>query len=94
MLDIVMIDYEYMKMFAKRLAQYPSELSGQHYVSVALKYCLPMDAFYTLGHVIDRGCDTPIESFVVHSPFVEQVEPGCEGSQALFLIFLSNVPYA
>ena len=94
MLDIVMIDYEYMHMFTKRLAQYSSELSGQHYVSVVLKYCLPTDAFYTLSHVIDRGCDTPIESFVVHSPFVEQVEPSCEGSQALFLIFLSNVPYA
>ena len=94
MLDIVMIDYEYMHMFVKRLAQYSSELSGQHYVSMVLKYCLPVDAFYTLGHVVDRGCDTPVESFVVHSPFVEQVEPGCEGSQALFLIFLSIVPYA
>ena len=30
-----------------------------------------MDAFYTLGHVVDLGCDIPIESFVVHSPFVE-----------------------
>jgi hypothetical protein len=46
------------------------------------------------GHVVDRGSDTPIESFVVHSPYVEQVEPGCEESLALFLIFLSNVPYA
>ena len=94
MLDIVMIDDEFMHMFAQRLAQYSSELSGRHYVSVVLKYCLPADAFCTLGDVIDRGCDTPVESFVVHSPFVEQVEPGCEGSQALFLIFLSNVPYA
>ena len=81
-------------MFAKRLAQYSSGLSGQHYVIVVLKYCLPMDAFYTLGHVVDHGCDTPIEFFVVHSPFVEQVEHGCEGREALFLIFLSNVPYA
>ena len=71
MLDRVMIDCEYMHMFAKRLAQYSSELSGQHYVSVVLKYYLPSDAFYTLGHVVDRGCDTPVESFVVHSPFVE-----------------------
>ena len=47
MLDIVMIDDEYMHMFAKHLAQYSSELSGQHYVSVVLKYCLPADAFYT-----------------------------------------------
>ena len=94
MLDIVMIGDEFMHMFAKRLAQYSSELSGRHYVSMMLRYCLPADAFCTLGHVVDRRCDTPVESFVVHSPFVEQVEPGCEGSQALILIFLSNVPYA
>ena len=61
---------------------------------MVLKYCLPVDAFYTLGYVVDRGCDTPIEAFVVRSPFVQQVEPGCEGRQALFLIFLSNVSYA
>ena len=89
-----MIDDEFMHMFAKLLAHHSSELSGQHYVSMVLKYCLPMDAFCTLSHVVDRGCDTPVESFVVHSPFVEQVEPGCEGRQTLFLIFLSNAPYA
>ena len=30
--------------------------------------CLPTDTPYILGHVVDRRCDTPIESFVVHSP--------------------------
>jgi len=93
MLDIVMIDNEFMHKFVKRLAQYSSELSGRYYVSVVLKYCLPMDALYILGHVVDRECDTLIESFVVRSPSVEQVGPNCKGSQALFLIFLSNVPY-
>ena len=90
-LDIVIIDNEYMHMFAKRLAQYSSELSGQHYVSLVL---LPTDAFCTLSHVVERGCDTSVEFFIVHSPFVEQVEHGCKGRPALFLIFLSNVPYA
>ena len=94
MLDIVMIDNEFMHKFAKRLAQYSSELSGRHYVSMVLICCLPTNALYILGHVVDRECDTLIESFVVHSPFVEQVEPGCEGNQALFLILLINVPYA
>ena len=89
-----MIDDEFMHKIAKCLAQYSSELSGRHYVSMVLRYCLPADAFCTLGHVVDRGCDTPVESFVVHSPFVEQVEPDCEGRQTLFLIFLSNIPYA
>jgi hypothetical protein len=88
-----MIDDEFMHMFAKSLAQYSSELSGWHYVSMVLKYCIPGDALYTPGHVVDLECDTLIESFVVHSPFVEQVEPSCEGRQALLLIFLSNVPY-
>ena len=94
MLDIVMIDDEYMHMFAKLLAQYSSELSGRHYVSMVLRYCLPVDALCTLSQVVDRGCDTPIKSFVVHSLFVEYVEHDCEGRQAQFLIFLSNVPYA
>jgi hypothetical protein len=78
----------------KCLIQYLSELSGRHYVSMVLRYYLSVDAFYMPGHVVDRGSDTPVESFVVYSPYVEQVEPGCKGSLALFLIFLSNVPYA
>ena len=82
MLDIVMIDNEFMHKFTKRLAQYSSELSGRHYVSVVLKHCLPVDAPYILGHMVDHECDTLIESFVVHSPFVEQVGPGCEENQA------------
>jgi hypothetical protein len=94
MLDIVMIDDEYMHMFAKHLAQFSRELSGQHYVSMVLRNYLPTDAFYTLGHVLDHGCDTPSESFVVHSPFVEHVEQYYNGRQVLFLIFLNNVPYA
>ena len=65
MLDIVMIDDEFMHMFTKLLAQYLSELHGQHYVCMVLRYCMHVDAFCTLGHVVDRGCDTPIESIVV-----------------------------
>jgi hypothetical protein len=84
MLDIVMIDDEYIHMFAKRLAQFSRELGGQHYVSMVLRYCLLTDALCTLGHVIDRGCNTP----------VEHVEQCCKGRQTLFLIFLNNVPYA
>ena len=43
-------------------------VGGRHCVSVVLIRCLPIDTPYILGHVVDRGCDTPIESFVVHSP--------------------------
>ena len=66
-----MIDDEFMHMFTKRLAQYSSELSGWHYVTVMLIFCLPVDALYILGHVVDRECDILVESFVVHSPFEE-----------------------
>ena len=68
-------------------------VSGRHCVSVVLIRCLPTDAPYILGHVIDCRCDTPVESFVVHSPNIGQVGSSYEGSQALFLIFLSNIPY-
>jgi hypothetical protein len=68
-------------------------VSGRHCVSMVLIWCLPLDALYILGHVIDRGCDTPVESFVVHSLNIDQVGSSCEGSHALFLIFLSNIPY-
>jgi hypothetical protein len=57
LLDIVMINDEYMHMFVEDLIQYSSELSGRHYISVVLRYYLPTDALYTPGHVVDRGCD-------------------------------------
>ena len=54
--------------------------------------CLPADVPYIPAHVVDCGCDSPIESFVVHSPNIGQVGSSYEGSHALFLIFLSNIP--
>ena len=45
-------------------------VGGRHCVSVVLIHCLPVDTPYILGHVVDRGRDTPIESFVVHSPML------------------------
>ena len=46
-------------------------VNGQHCVSMVLICCLPMDTPYILGHVVDRGCDTLVESFVVHSPNID-----------------------
>ena len=45
-------------------------VSGRHCVSAVLIRCLPANTPYILGHVVDRGCDTPVESFVVHSPML------------------------
>jgi hypothetical protein len=49
---------------------YPNvhKVSGCHYVSVVLIYYLPTNTLYIPSHVVDRGCDTPVESFVVQSP--------------------------
>jgi hypothetical protein len=68
-------------------------VSSRHCVSIVLICCLPADAPYILGHVVDHGCDTPVESFVVHSPNIGQVGSNYEGSHALFLIFLTSIPY-
>jgi hypothetical protein len=95
LLDIVMINDEYMHMLVEHLIQHSSELSGRYYVSVVLRYCLPADALYMPGHVVDCRCDTPIESFVVHSPCIEQVEPRLRRKGKLCSrTSLSNVPYA
>jgi hypothetical protein len=48
-----------------------SWVGGQHYVSVVLIHCLPTNSLYTLDHMVDRGCDIPVESFVVHFSSVE-----------------------
>jgi hypothetical protein len=48
---------------------YPNvhRVSGWHYVSMVLIYYLPMNTPYIPGHVVNHGCDTPVESFIVHS---------------------------
>ena len=43
-------------------------VGGRHCISVVLIRCLPTDTPYILGHVVDHGCDTSVESFIVHSP--------------------------
>jgi hypothetical protein len=43
-------------------------VGGKDHVSVVLICYLPANILSILSHVIDHGCDTPVESFVVHSP--------------------------
>jgi hypothetical protein len=43
-------------------------VGGRDHVSMVLICYLPMNTLYIFGHVVDHGCDTPVESFVVHSP--------------------------
>jgi hypothetical protein len=54
-------------------------VSGRYCVSVVLICCLSADAPYVPGHVVDCGCDTPVESFIVHSQNIGQVGSSYEG---------------
>jgi hypothetical protein len=71
---MVMIDNEFMYMFAKRLALFARGLSGRLHVSVVLRSYLPTNASYWQGHVADCGSDSSIESYIVHPPLIGQVE--------------------
>jgi hypothetical protein len=43
-------------------------VGGRDLVSVVLICYLPVNTLYILGHVVDHGCDTPVESLLVISP--------------------------
>jgi hypothetical protein len=43
-------------------------VGGRDHVSMVLICYLPTNTLYIPGHMVDRGCDTTVESFVVHSP--------------------------
>jgi sorbitol-specific phosphotransferase system component IIBC len=43
-------------------------MGSRYCVSVVLICCLPVDSPYIPTYVVDHGCDTLVESFVVHSP--------------------------
>jgi hypothetical protein len=77
--DIVIVDDEFMHMFVECLIRLSRELGGTYYVSVVLRYYLPVNAPYMSGRVVDCRCDRPVESYVVHPPCVGLVEPGLEG---------------
>jgi hypothetical protein len=49
---------------------YPNDhrVGGRDHVNMVLRCDLPANTLYIPDHVVDRGCDTTIESFVVHSP--------------------------
>ena len=63
--DIVLVNDGYMHMFVDSLVLASRELSYKYYVSMVLRYYLFANALYTLSCGVDRGCDSPVESFVV-----------------------------
>jgi len=92
-LDMVMIDDEFMYMFAKRLALFTRELGDRCHVSMVLRCCLSAITPYWPGCVEDDGSDSSVESFVFHPLLVGQVEPRLRRNSSSILAFYSNVPY-
>ena len=90
---MVMIDNEFMCMFAKRLAFFAGELSDRCHVSMVLRCRLSAISPYWPGSMVDRGSDSSVESFVFHPPLVEQVEPQLRRKSSSVLAFYSNVSY-
>jgi hypothetical protein len=43
-------------------------VSGRDHVSMVLRCYLLANTLYIPSYVVDRGCDTTVESFVVHCP--------------------------
>ena len=63
MLDIVMVDDDYIHIIVKRLIRYSSGLGGAHYVSVMLRYYMYLRMLpNVLRRVVDRWRDRSIES--------------------------------
>ena len=50
-----------------------------------LIHYLPVNTPYILGHMVDRGYDTPVESFVVHSPNIGALGSDYEGRTSSIL---------
>jgi hypothetical protein len=90
-----MISNDFMRMFVNHLVQFRIGLGGRYDVGMVFILNLSANAPYIPGHqVVDRGCNIPVESYVAHSLNIGQVEPGYKERIVLFLIFLSNIPYA
>jgi hypothetical protein len=67
-------------------------VSGKHCVGVVPILYLPAIPPYILDRVVDRGSDSPVESFVVHLPSIGQAEHNYYREvMAMFYIFLSNI---
>jgi hypothetical protein len=71
-------------------------VGSRDHVSMVLICYLPANTLYILGHVLDRGCDTTIESFVVHSPNIDHISRAQlrRKGELYSQTSLSNVSYA
>jgi hypothetical protein len=67
-------------------------VSGKYCVGVVLRLYLSVITPYIPDREVDRGSDSPVESFVILRPNIELVEyPYYTEEIALFLIFFGNI---
>jgi hypothetical protein len=100
--DIVLIDNKFRHMFVERLVQLRIGLGGRGNVDVVSRLYLTMNASYFLGHVVDHKGDNFVESYVVHSPNLGQVDPNYLGkdcyvlefSEVMFFMFRWKIDFA
>jgi len=64
--DMIMIDNEFMYIFAKRLDLFTRGLGDRCHVSMMFRCRLSAITPYWPGRVVDHGSDSSVESFVFH----------------------------
>jgi hypothetical protein len=67
--------YSSMELYSPHLDHLLTWVNGKDSVSVVLILYLSAIAPYMPGRVVDRGCVSTIESFVVHPPCIGLVDP-------------------
>jgi hypothetical protein len=70
-LDIVLFDDLHLHMFEEYLIQLAWELSSFDYVSMVLRYEIPLWMPTMCQDVVDRVGDSCIESLAVHPPYID-----------------------
>ena len=91
-IDIVILDNEFMYKFAKCFALDSRGLSGRSYVGMVLRYYLPANVSYWPGCVVVRDSDSFVDSYIVPLSCIGQAEQHYyRGVIAMFLIFLANI---
>jgi len=81
--DIVLIDNKFRHMLVERLVQLRIGLGGRGNVDIVSRLYLPTNAPY----VVDHRCNNFVESYVVHSLNLGQVELDCMGMDCYVLEF-------
>jgi hypothetical protein len=70
-LDIALFDDLHLHIFVEYLIQFVRELSRFDYVSVVLRYEIPLRMLAMCREVVDRVDDSCVESFAVHPSYID-----------------------